>query len=170
MINDFFMNSIWGIIVLSIIGSILATLLSKGVSRLYSIIIKHFKKKKRVKYLVESGVYFGLGSKTAYAKEEGSFHQALLVGHLLKDIITEIGVILFEAIVALVLIVVFRNYWLSLPIIITICSFVVSIEYRKLKNNLLSYDTVFKYVYGDEYYKSEMDGIKEYWDSITKQA
>ena len=41
------------------------------------------------------------------------------------------------------------------------------VEYRRLKDYLKIYDRMFKYVYGDEYFKSEMEGIKQYWDKMT---
>ena len=161
---DFITNNIWGIILFNlfcgIIGSVLGSFLYKAVSRKY-------KKSKLKKHLIKAGTYFGSGSRTVYAMKTSSFHQSILVGDYIIKILLSLFRMGMFGIIALTMLFVLRAYWISTPIIIGIVGTFWGIEYRRLRDYMSIYDEMFKYVYGDEYFKTEMEGIKQYWDKMT---
>lgn len=168
-IVDFLTKNLFGIILLSVAGGVIGFFISNLIVNLYRRISYGFKKKRNVKYLVKVGSTFASGCKTTFAKDQGSFHQALLVGDYLKDIVLSVGRILFYTIISIGFIIYFAEYWFSLPIIITIASIIISFEYKRLNECKNLYHEMFKYIYGDEYYQLEMKGIKEYWKSMSKK-
>lgn len=166
---DFFTKTVWGIIILSVIGGVVGFILCELVRLAFQAFYRKYRRDKYKKYLVKAGTVFGSGCKTQYAIAKGSFHQVLLVGEYLKDIIVIIGRILLYAIIAVGLLIAFRQYWLAFPVIISIASFFISFEYKRLSLCLNVFNEMFKYVYGEEYFKSEMVGIKQYCDSLSKK-
>lgn len=167
---SFFTENIWGIILLSvssgIVGSVIAAMAIKG----YNLIHVKYKKKKTIKYLVKVGSAFGLGSKTAYAMNHSPFHQSLIIGDIIIDLLIMFSRMILVFIVSVALLVVFRNYWESIPIIVFVLSAYSYFEIRRIKECKQRFDLVHKYVFGDEYAKLELEGIKQYWDKITKNT
>ena len=165
-IMEFLTHNIWGIILFNIlfgvVGSIIGALLYKAVSHKY-------KRGKFIKNLVKVGTYFGSGSRAAYALNKTSFHQILLVGDYLIDIILSLFKLLMCGVVVLVLLILLRAYWISAPIIIGVAGIYCGVEYRRLRDFLKIYHQMFKYVFGDEYFESEMEGIKQYWNKMTNR-
>ena len=164
VVVDFITKNIIGIILFNvfcgIIGSVVGALL-------YKTMLRKYKKRRFKRYLIKSGTYFGSGSRTVYAMNKTSFHQALLVGDYLIQILVSIGKLIMSSMVFLALIVILRTFWFSSPIIISVAGFFCGVELRKLRDYLRIYHEMFRYVYGEEYFKSEMEGIKQYWDKTT---
>lgn len=161
---EFITHNVWGIILFNVICGIIGSVLG---SFIYKVVLRKYKKGKLKKYLVKAGTYFGGGSRTVYAMNTTSFHQSLLVGDYVIKILLSLSKIGIIGVVTLVLLFVLRAYWISTPIIIGVAGLFCGVEYRRLKDYLKIYDGMFKYVYGDEYFKSEMEGIKQYWDKMT---
>lgn len=165
-ILEFITCNFWGIILFNILcgvaGSIIGTILYKAV-------LHKYKRGRIIKYLVEAGTYFGRGSRTVYALNKTSFHQILLVGDYLINIIMSLFKLLICGIVVLILLILLRVYWISAPIIIGVAGIYCGIVYRRLRDYLKIYHQMFRYVFGEEYFKSEMEGIKQYWDKMTKR-
>jgi len=166
VVLDFITKNIIGIILFNvfcgIIGSVLGAFLYKTLSRKY-------KKRRFKRFLIKSGTYFGSGSRTVYAMNKTSFHQALLVGDYVIEIMVSLSKLIMSGIIALALMLVLRAFWISSPIIIGVAGMFCGIEFRKLRDFLGIYHEMFKYVYGDEYFKTEIEGIKQYWDKATKK-
>ena len=163
---EFITHNAWGIILFNVIIGVIGSVLG---SFIYKAVLRKYKKGKFIKYLVKAGTYFGSGSRTVYAMNTTSFHQSILVGDYIIKILLSLFKIGLIGIVTLVLLIVLRSYWISTPFIIGIAGLFCGVEYRTLKDYLKIYDEMFKYVYGDEYFKSEMEGIKQYWDKMTEK-
>lgn len=163
---EFITHNIGGIILFNIICGVVGSIVG---ALLYKVVLHKYKRGRFIKNLVKAGTYFGSGSRTAYALNMTSFHQILLVGNYLIDIIFSLFKLLICGIVVLVLLILLRAYWISAPIIIGVASIYCGIEYRRLHAYLQIYHQMFKYVYGEEYFKSEMEGIKKYWDNMTNR-
>lgn len=163
---DFVTHNIWGLILFNvlfgIVGSILGTLLYKSLKRWYT-------KKKTIKYLVRYGKHFGSGARTVYAMNRTSFHQVLLVGDYLKEIILSSVKIILYCIAGIALLILLRDYWVASPFIIGITGIFSGMEYNRLRDFIMIYRQMFKYVYGEDYFKSEMEGIKQSWETLKKK-
>ena len=136
---------------------------------LYSSLQKRYKNKKTIKYLVRVGKYFGSGARTVHAMRQTSFHQVLLVGDYLKEIVISAFKIIMYGIVSLALLILLRDYWIASPFIIGITGVLCGVEFKRLREFILIYRQMFEYVYGEEYFKSEMEGIKQHWDTLKKK-
>ena len=101
--------------------------------------------------------------------ERTPFHQVLLVGDYLKEIIVSAVKIVMYGIIALALLILLRDYWVSSPFVIGITGILCGMEYKRLGDFILIYRQMFEYVYGDEYFKTEMEGIKQHWDTLRKK-
>ena len=165
-ILEFITHNIWGIILFNVICGVFGSILG---ALLYKAILHKYKRGRFIKNLVKIGTYFGSGSRTVYALNKTSFHQILLVGDYLIDIILSLFKLLMCGFVVLILLFLLRAYWISAPIIIGVSGIYFGVEYRRLRDFLKIYHHMFKYVYGDEYFKSEMEGIKHYWDKMTNR-
>ena len=163
-IIDFITHNIWGIIIFNVICGIIGSVLG---SLLYKAALRKYKKGKIKKYLVKAGTYFGSGSRTVYAMNNTSFHRSILVGDYIIKILLSLFRIGMIGVIALVLLIILRAYWISTPFIIGIAGLFCGIEYRRLSDYLRIYNAMFEYVYGEEYFKTEMEGIKQYWDKMT---
>ena len=167
---SFFTENIWGIILLSvssgIVGSIIAAIAIKG----YNLIHVKYKKKKTIKYLVKVGSAFGLGSKTVYAMNHSPLHQSLIVGDFIVDLLIMLCRMILAFMLSIALLVVFRNYWISIPIIAFVLSAYSYFEIVRIKECKQMFDIVYKYVFGDEYARLELEGVKQYWDKITNNT
>lgn len=166
---SFFTEDIWGIILLSIssgiVGSIIAAIAIKG----YNLLHFKYKKKKNIKYLVKVGSAFGLGSKTIYAMNHSPLHQSLIVGDFIIDLLIMFGRMILAFILSSTLLLLFKDYWISIPVIIFVLSAYSYFEIVRIKECKQMFDIMYKYVFGDEYAKREQEGIKEYWDKITNK-
>ena len=164
LLIEFVTKNIFGIILFNvfcgIIGSVVGALL-------YKMMLRKYKKRRFKRFLIKSGTYFGSDSRTVYAMNKTSFHQSLLVGDYLIQILVSIAKLIMSGIVALALIVILRAFWVSSPIIIGLAGLFCGIESRKLRDYLRIYHEMFRYVYGEDYFKSEIEGIKQYWDKTT---
>jgi hypothetical protein len=163
---EFVTLNIWGVLLSNIICGVVGSIIG---ALLYKAVLHKYKRRRIIKNLVKAGTYFGSGSRTVYALNKTSFHQILLVGDYLIDIILSLFKLLICGVVVLVLLILFRAYWISTPIIIGIASMYCGIEYLCLRDYLKLYQQMFKYVFGDEYFKSEMEGIIQYWDKMANR-
>lgn len=156
---EFITHDIKGIILLNtligVVGSMVGTFL-------YKLLKERIKRKQTIKNLVRAGTYFGAGCRTEYAMHNSSFHQVLLVGDYLKDIIISGIKVLLCCILATGLLALFHDGFI-VSIIIAIASVFCGLEYRRLRDYIVIYRQIFKHVYGDAYFESEIDGIKHYW-------
>lgn len=159
-------HTIWGIILFNVVCGVVGSIIG---SFLYKAVLHKYKRGRFIKNLVKAGTFFGSGSRTVYALNKTSFHQILLVGDYLLDIILSLFKLLMCGIVVVSLLILLRTYWISAPIIIGIAGVYCGIEYRRLRDYLKIYHQMFKYVYGEDYFKSEMEGIKQYWDKMTNR-
>ena len=166
MLVDFFTQNIWGIIILSVLCGIVGSIFG---ALLYSSLQKRYKNKKTIKYLVRVGKYFGSGARTVHAMRQTSFHQVLLVGDYLKEIVISAFKIIMYGIVSLALLILLRDYWIASPFIIGITGVLCGVEFKRLREFILIYRQMFEYVYGEEYFKSEMEGIQQHWDTLKKK-
>ena len=165
-ILEFITHNIWGIILFDIVCGVVGSIIG---SILYKALLHKYKRGRFIKNLVKAGTYFGSGSRTEYALNKTSFHQILLVVDYLLDIILSLFKLLMCGVVVLVLLIILRTYWISAPIIIGVAGIYCGVEYRRLRDYLKIYHQMFKYVYGEEYFKSEMEGIKHFWDKMTNR-
>ncbi len=158
-----------GIALLAIISSIIGSLLYDLFRRYLNKSSDRIKRRKFTKRLVRIAESFGYGSRTMYASQKGSFHQALIVGDFIIKIVVIIGKILFVTLSSILLSLIFRDFVISIPLIIVVLSLVITILYKELRRAIKYYSMCYKYVFGEKYFESELDGQKEYWDSLYKK-
>lgn len=161
---DFISHNFWGTILFNVICGIIGSVFG---SLLYKALLLKYKKGKLRHYLVKAGSYFGSGSRTAYAMKASSFHQSLLVGDYVIKIMLSLFRIGLSGVIALLILLILKAYWIATPIVIGIAGLFCGIESYRLRDYLKIYNEMFSHVYGDEYFKMEMEGIKQYWDKMT---
>lgn len=165
-----FVESPWGIVCVGALSSILGAFLYSIIVRLISAINKRIKHKLFVKRLVAIGESFGDGYLTALAQTQSSFHQTLLVSHYEIKITIAIAKALGVALGGVALLVVFHESLLARTVIVSVTCIIVAICCRRINRLLKTYKMMFDYVFGDDYKKHMMEGIKHQWDSLARNS
>lgn len=162
-----FIESPLGIVCVGVLSSLLGKYLSELGEKIYSKANRKLKHKKFINYLVFTGEAFSSGYTTSYAQSNSPFHQILYVNKYVIKIILEALRIIVTALSAIALLLIFRKYFISVPIIISIVSIMVTMRFKKIKKLYETYEIMFDFVYGDEYKKHMKEGMVKYWDKIT---
>ncbi len=165
-IINFLKTDIWGLIILGVVSSILAGIIYDFLKSKYKSTHQTIKKKRFTKRLVEIATSFGQGSRAVYAQNGTTFQQAVLVGDYIIKTIILVGWILFYLLMSIATLVILGDILSWVPVIIF--SVIITIRYKKLKQHLEYFDQTFKIVFGEKYFKDELQGKKEYWDKLFK--
>lgn len=163
-----FITSPWGIICVGVLSSVLGTIIFKLGVWLYKKTSEKIRRKRLIKYLVSSGEMYCSGYTAAYASCKSTFHQMIHVNDYVVNLLREILMITLVSFAAIGLLFLFHEFIISRPIIISIACIIIAIKYQKVKSICKTYSYMFDFVFGEEYKKHMMDGMKQYWDKMTK--
>lgn len=163
-IMEFINENIIGVILFNVFFGIIGSVLG---SLLYNTMTKKYKDGKFKKYLIKLGIFFRGEAAGLFMLYISLLFTKCYLGDYLIQIVLSLGKLIICGIVSVTLLIILRAYWFTSPIIVLIAGLFCGIEYRKLRDFLKLYREMFKYVYGEEYFKTEMDGIKQYWDKTT---
>jgi len=164
-----FIESPVGILSISIIGSILGTWLYKSCQKLY---IKASGKVKNTRFknrLIKVGEMFCSGYTASYAENKSHFHQLLHVNKFTISLLMDgLRIVIFVS-MAIGLLILFQEYFVARAVIIALSSIIIAVQYQKIKFLFQTYQIMYDHVFGDEYKKHMMDGMKQYWGKLTKK-
>lgn len=151
--SNFFTNTLFGVILCSIIASLLATLLYKVVE--HRIKVRHAKS-----IFYDKAFAFMLGARAAMAKTS-SYKQILLVGDYIIDIMRYSLHIILYAFITLIVVILLRNgiLW-GLPIIIS--AFFITFDLLKINQLRKYYEQNIELIYGKEYLDRELESAIDF--------
>lgn len=152
-VSNFFTNTLFGVILCSIIASLLATLLYKMVER--RIKVHHAKS-----IFYDKAFAFMLGARAAMAKTS-SYKQILLVGDYIIDIMRYSLRIILYAFIAVIMVVLLRNgiLW-GLPIIIS--AFFITFDLLKINQLRKYYEQNVELIFGKDYLDREFESAIDF--------
>ena len=158
-VNDFFKSNLFGLIILSILTSIIWALI-------YEKAKEQIKRRGNIKHLASIGVLYTMGYRTAYAQSKGTFHQILFVITFVTEILCNLGWIIVYLLFAIASLLIFNEYLNWIPCIIF--STLITFKYKNLKWYYKYFSETINAVYGDEYLKAEKEAMKSYWNELHK--
>lgn len=147
-IIDFLKNDIRGLILLAVVTSLLAAFLYDGLKKGYLKYIS-YRQNKKTKKLISTLIRNYSDGYTAGYAHKSSYHQTVLTGHYLIKIILHACTIIFLTIVFVAsLILIGQPFsW----IITIVFSFVLTIQYRRLKELREMYVLYMDQIFGEEF-------------------
>lgn len=166
-ITSFLTNNILGLIILSVMSSLLASFFYGRLKKVFMLFVKKYRKRNFIKYLTKTAISFVYGYRFAYASKGTHFQQIVLIGDYIVDIIILVGKIIFTLLVSIILLLVVNSIFSWVIVVIT--SFIVTLQYKKLKVILLHYNQGLEMIFGEEALKQEKEGYIQYWDRLTKK-
>ena len=162
-----FVQSPWGVVCVGVLSSVIGSVFYTLVGHLVAIVGKKIKRKRFIRRLVVVGEAFSEGYLTALAQAQSTFHQTLLVSHYEIKITIAIAKTFGFALGGLVLLILFNELLLWKLIIVSVTCLIVAINCKRIKKLFKTYEMMFDYVFGDDYKKHMMEGVKLQWDSMT---
>ena len=166
-IIHFLKTDIIGLIILGLLSSLLAGFLYDIIKTQYKLTNHKIKKRVFVKRLIKIAEAYGQGSRAAFAQAGTTFHQQVLVGDYIIKTIMLVGWIIFYLLLSIATLIILGDLLSWIPVIFF--SFVITIRYKKLKQHLDHFKQTFEMIFGEEYFKMERKGQKEYWDELFKK-
>lgn len=163
----FLKTEIIGLIILGLVSSLIASFIYEFIKNQYKLTNHKIKKRLFVKRLVKLAEAFGQGSRAAYAQHGTTFQQQVLIGDYIIKTIMLVGWILFYLILSITTLIILDEILSWIPVVIF--SVVITIHYKKLRQHLEHFKQTFELAYGEEYFKNERKGRKEYWDELFKK-
>ena len=163
-----FITSPLGLICVGVLSSILGTILFKIGAWFYKKASEKIRRKRFIKLLVSTGEMYCSGYTAGYASYKSTFHQIIHVNDFVVKLLHEILIIILISFSAISLLILFREIVYASTIIIAIACVVIAVKYQKVKLYCNTYKIMFDTVFGEEYKKHMMDGMKQHWDKLTK--
>lgn len=153
-----------GLVILSIISSIIGGIIFELLKRSYKNVLRKYKRRKFVKYLTNVAVAHICGQRAVQIRlgdiSQNTFWAADYVITYVKHIGVILGLLLLLCI--LLLILPSELYWLPIVII----SIIVTFRYKLLKRHCDLFNMIEDMVFGKKYLEKEKEGYMKYWDSI----
>lgn len=156
-----------GLVILSIISSIIGTLLYECTKRSIKIGVKKYKKGRFIKHLTIIATSFIHGKRAVYVQYGTTAQQTFWAADYIISIVKHIGYILGLLLVLCILLIILplSLYWF--PVIIV--SIMLSIRIKILKRHLFYFDKTVEMMFGENYLEREQDSYIKYWDSLCKK-
>lgn len=166
-IIHFLKTDIIGLIILGLVSSLIAGFIYDFIKNQCKLANHKIKKRLFVKRLVKIAEAFGQGSRAAYAQHGTTFQQQVLIGDYIIKTIMLVAWILFYLILSIATLIILDEILSWIPVVIF--SVIITIRYKNLKQHLEHFNQTFEMAYGEEYFKDERKGQKEYWDELFKK-
>lgn len=163
-----FITSPWGVVCIGVLSSVLGTVLFKIGVWFYKKTSDKIKRKRFIRLLVLTGEMYCSGYTAAYASCKSTFHQMIHVNDFTIKLIREVLTIMLVSFAAIGLLILFQELVLARPVIIAIGCVVIAVKYQKVKLICKTYNMMFETVFGEEFKKHMMDGMKQHWDKLKK--
>jgi hypothetical protein len=164
-LSDFLKNDIRGLILIAILTSIVSAILYDFLKQKYLLLASKMKTKlerrTRVKHIKRIIIDYAQGYKVGYAKSS-SYQQVAVVGEFIIRTVVLVGYALFSLIGFVAL-----NDFLPEPIswvCVIVFSFIITIQYRRLKDHLEQFDLFTTTIFGDDFKDAEKKAVTEYLD------
>lgn len=156
-----------GLIILSIMSSIIGAILYNLILRTYHYIIKKYKRKKFTNYLIKVATGYVYGYRASYVRF-GTMTQNVVWGadYIITSLI-HISIIIISLILLCVFLILLPSILDWIPIVII--SILIAFRYKILKRHLNYFNMTVDNVFGEEYLKKEKEGYMGYWDSICNK-
>jgi len=164
---SFLTNDPLGLIILSIIASVIGCIIYESFKKLLKIILKKYKYRKFVKHLISVATAYVHGQRAALisrsAGGKSTFWAADYIISFIKSSVILLAVLLVTIIIMIIIPPMF--YWV--PVCAT--SVYITIAIRLIRRNLKYFDMTLDMILGEEYLKKEQEGYIQYWDKLTKK-
>ncbi len=156
-----------GLIILSIIASVIGCIIYESFKKLLKIILSKYKYRKFVKHLVSAATAHVHGQRAALISlSEGgrsSFWAADYIISFMKSSVILLAVLLVTIIILIIIPPIF--YWVP----ICASSVYITIAIRLIRRNLKFFDMTLDKILCEEYLKKEQEGYVQYWDKLTNR-
>lgn len=153
-----------GLVILSIISSIIGAVIFELLKKSYKMVLRKYKRKRFASYLTNAAVAHICGQRAAQITlgniSQNTFWAADYIITYIKHVSIILGLLLLLCI--LLLFLPSDLYWL--PIIIV--SVIVTFRYKLLKRHWKMFNMTEDKVFGNKYLEREKEGYMKYWDSI----
>lgn len=157
----------FGLVVLSIIASIIGSIIFESIKRLLKFSLRKYKHRKFIKFLVKTATAHVHGQRAALISMGGGAKASFWAADYIISFIKASVIILAVLLVTIIIMMIIPSLFYWLPI--CAASIYITIEIRLIRRNLKYFDMTLDMLFGEEYLKKEKEGYIQYWDELTKK-